>query len=122
MNPEVKKIGNKLFDKVELASEKIELALVDDIKALISKYKSLDDNVKTARGKAANGLISYTDNIRVAYQNAENAVNMISELEAKSKELGLGDTPFTSYKKDLSAKSSDYKKLFTAVDNLTKSL
>ena len=31
MNPEVKKIGNKLFDKVELASHKIDLALIDDI-------------------------------------------------------------------------------------------
>lgn len=122
MTPEVKKIGNKLFDKVDLASQKVELALADDIKALIGKYKGLDDNVKTAKGKAVNGLISYVDNIRGAYQNAQQAVDMISQLEAKSKELGLGETPFTGYKKELNVKANDYKKLFTAVDNITKSL
>ena len=52
MNPEVKKIGDKLFDKVELASQKVELALADDIKALIGKYKGLDDNVKTTNREA----------------------------------------------------------------------
>lgn len=40
MTPEVKKIGNKLFDKVELASHKIELALVDDFN---KEYQKLND-------------------------------------------------------------------------------
>jgi len=31
MTPEVTKIGNKLFDKVELASQRIELALGQDL-------------------------------------------------------------------------------------------
>jgi len=40
MNPEVTKIGNKLFEKVELASERIELALVDDFN---KDYQKLND-------------------------------------------------------------------------------
>jgi hypothetical protein len=41
MNPEVKKIGNKLFDKVELASQKVELGVVEDIAKMISDANSL---------------------------------------------------------------------------------
>ena len=40
MTPEVTKIGNKLFDKVKLASERIELALVDDFN---KDYQKLND-------------------------------------------------------------------------------
>jgi hypothetical protein len=38
MNPEVKKIGNKLFDKVELKSQKVELVKQ---KHLNQKWQSL---------------------------------------------------------------------------------
>ena len=40
MNPEVKKIGNKLFDKVELGSHKIELGLIDDFN---KDYQKIND-------------------------------------------------------------------------------
>jgi len=117
----LKSVGNKLF-KTELANHKIELALVDDIKSEIQKYKGLKDNVDKAKNKAKDTIISYSDNIRVAYQNAQNAVDMINELEKKAKELGLGDTGFEAYKKDLVGKAAEYKKLFSSVDSLGKSL
>jgi hypothetical protein len=48
MNPEVKKIGNKLFDKVELGSHKVELALIDDLTKSLNKskasYKEFNDS------------------------------------------------------------------------------
>ena len=122
MTPQEKNVFGKLFTKTELSSQKIELALADDIKAEIQKYKGLKDNVDKAKNKAINGIISYSDNIRVAYQNANNAVGMIDQLMAKAKELGLGDTGFESYKKDLAQKAADYKKLFTQVDGISKSL
>ena len=118
---ELKTIGNKLF-KTELASHKVDLSLADDIKSEIQKYKGLKDNVDKAKNKAINGIISYSDNIRVAYQNANNAVGMIDQLMAKAKELGLGDTGFESYKKDLAQKAAEYKKLFSQVDGVSKSL
>ena len=116
-----KLVFGKLF-KTELANHKIDLALTDDIKAEIQKYKGLKENVDKAKNKAKDTIIAYTDNIRVAYQNAQNAVALISQLEAKAKELGLGDTGFESYKKDLTGKAAEYKKLFTSVDNIGKAL
>jgi hypothetical protein len=40
MTPELKRIGNKLFEKVELTSHKIDLALVDDFN---KDYQKLND-------------------------------------------------------------------------------
>ena len=117
----LKTIGNKLF-KAELASHKVDLGLADDIKSEIQKYKGLKDNVDKAKSKAKDAVISYSDNIRVAYQNAQNAVDMITELEKKAKELGLGDTGFEAYKKDLAGKAAEYKKMFSSADGLSKSL
>ena len=40
MTPEVTKIGNKLFDKVELESQKVELGLTQDIVAVLKQISS----------------------------------------------------------------------------------
>jgi hypothetical protein len=122
MTPQEKNVFGKLFAKTELASHKVDLALTDDIKSEIQKYKGLKDNVDKAKNKAKDMIIAYTDNIRVAYQNAQNAVELINQLETKAKELGLGDTGFEAYKKDLSTKAAEYKKLFSSVDGIGKSL
>jgi SMC interacting uncharacterized protein involved in chromosome segregation len=122
MTPQEKNVFSKLFPKTELGTHKVDLALTDDIKSEIQKYKGLKDNVDKAKNKAKDMLITYSDNIRVAYQNAQNAVDLINQLETKAKELGLGDTGFESYKKDLQGKAADYKKLFNSVDGIGKSL
>ena len=122
MTPQEKNVFGKLFAKTELASHKVDLALTDDIKSEIQKYKGLKDNVDKAKNKAKDMIIAYTDNIRVAYQNAQNAVELINQLETKAKELGLGDTGFEAYKKDLAGKAAEYKKLFSSVDGIGKSL
>ena len=107
----------------ELSSNlKVDLALMDDIKALISKYKSLDDASKSQKNKAFTAVGGYADSIRVAYQNANNAVDLINQLDAKSKELGLPDSGLGGYKKELSAKASSYKSLFNKIDGILKSL
>ena len=121
MTPQQKQVFSKLF-KTELSTHEVNLALADDIKAEIQKYKGLKDNVDKAKNKAKDGIIAYTDSIRVAYQNAQNAVGLITQLETKAKELGLGDTGFEAYKKDLAGKAAEYKKLFSSVDNVGKSL
>ena len=115
MRNELNNITNKLF-KTDLATQKVELALADDIKKGISDYKSLDDATKSAKAKARAGLDSYLSSVGAAYQNAKNTLDMINTLEAKSKELGLGDTPFTNYKKELAAKVNGYKSLFGFID------
>lgn len=117
----LREIGNKLF-KEDLSSQKVELALMDDIKALIGKYKPLDEAAKGAANKAKNGLIAYSDNIRAAYQNAKNAVDMIDELDKKTKDLGLADAGLGGYKKELQVKVSEYNSLFKKIDTIYKSL
>jgi len=61
MNPEVTKIGNKLFDKVELSSVKIELGIMDDLQTqsnlLNSRRLELDDFV-TSFVKSKNDAIN----------------------------------------------------------------
>jgi len=44
MTPEVTKIGNKLFDKVELGSQKVELAIADKLKVELKNYSNLISN------------------------------------------------------------------------------
>ncbi len=101
---------------------KVELALMDDIKALIGKYKSLDTAIKTQNGKAFTAIKTYQDAVRTAYQNAQSAVDLIDQLDAKSKELGLADSGLGGYKKEMSAKASEYKSKFSKIDGLLKSL
>ena len=101
---------------------KVDLALMDDIKALIGKYKSLDDASKGQKNKAFTAVNAYSDSVRVAYQNANSAVNLINQLDAKSKELGLPDSGLGGYKKELAGKASEYQTLFKKIDGILKSL
>jgi len=100
----------------------VELALIDDIKALIGKYKSLDNAIKTQNGKAFTAVKAYQESVLASYQNAKNAVDLIDQLDKKSKELGLPDSGMGGYKKELSAKASEYKSKFGKIDGILKSL
>jgi len=117
------KLVNKLlFGKTELKSEKVELTLADDIQKGLAAYKTLDDATKSQKNKARAALDVYLSSVGQAYQNAKNTVDNITALEAKAKELGLGDTPFTTYKKEMIGKTNGYKSLFTFIDNLATSV
>jgi hypothetical protein len=100
----------------------VELGLMDDIKSLIGKYKSLDDAIKTQSGKAFTAVKTYQESVLAAYQNAQNAIDLIIVLDNKSKELGLPDSGMGGYKKELSAKASEYKSKFGKIDGILKSL
>lgn len=84
MNPEVKKIGNKLFDKVELASHKIELALIDDINKL------LDGNLAKQRTLIAQGL-KISDDLLALTADYQKALSLSIDAANKAKELGIPD-------------------------------
>ena len=101
---------------------KVEMALMDDIKSLLGKYKTLDNAIKAQNGKAFNAIKVYQDSVRTAYQNAQQAVDLITQLDTKSKDLGLADSGLGGYKKEMAAKASEYKAKFTQIDNLLKSL
>jgi hypothetical protein len=83
MTPELKRIGNKLF----LGTHKVDLALVDDLKA---DLKALFDN----GSKKANELSSIASSLQsgktVAFQIVEKSKKAI----AMAKELGLDTNDF----------------------------
>lgn len=122
MNKNVLNKLSKIESKVELAEVKVDLALMDDIKTAIGKYKGLDEATKTAMNKAKNMLIAYSDSVRGAYQNAKSAVDLITELDTKSKELGLSDSGMGGYKKEMQGKATEYNALFKKLDTLINSL
>lgn len=109
--------------EMEFSSEiKVDLALMDDIKAAIGRYKSLDDATKAQKNKAFTAVNTYLDSVRAAYQNANSAVDLINQLDKKSKDLGIPDAGLGGYKKELLGKVSGYKALFNKIDGILKSL
>jgi prefoldin subunit 5 len=91
MNPEVTKIGNKLFDKVELASQKVELALGQDL-------MSAEENLK-------NALLNY-GKIKDTFEKAKNdfkteadkAYKIAIQYNSSANELGLKAIDNPSFK------------------------
>ena len=83
MNPEVKKIGNKLFDKVELASHKIELGVVDDITNILKQAKDLKKQSEPFKKE----IFDLNSRIRTVLNKFEEIEKNSDNLENKSKEL-----------------------------------
>lgn len=109
--------------EMELSSNvKVDMALMDDIKKLISNYKGLDDAIKSQRTKSSTQLINYFNSIRTAYQNSSNAIDLIDQLDKKSKDLGLPDSGLGGYRKELAGKVSQYKTLIGKVESIIKSV
>jgi hypothetical protein len=79
MTPEVTKIGNKLFDKVELESQKVELGLTQDIVAVLKQISSEMINAE----KTINNLSSLkkqTDEQKVkAEESMKNLVSLYNK-------------------------------------------
>jgi len=93
MNPEVKKIGNKLFDKVELASHKIELALLDTIESdVLANGKSKD---------AARQLI------RDAFSNISKAFEQYSSVKNRQENIKKNSDKFKTSIKELGIEVTD---------------
>ena len=93
MNPEVKKIGNKLFDKVELASQKVDLALNDDVakayQQAINARKSSNDIYFKAKKEIESALAE----IKNLKSINENALSTYAKFDTLIKELGIPYPP-----------------------------
>ena len=116
------KISKIEKEETKLASHKVDLALADDIKSSLSQYKGLKDNVDKAKNAAKNAVIKYIDSTRAAYQNSKTTVDLITELENKAKQLGLGDTGYEGWKKEAVIKTKEYQTLLNSIDSIYKSI
>jgi hypothetical protein len=101
MNPEVKKIGNKLFDKVELSSVKVELAF--DFSTIIKQTDEALKGTSSATDKLNKAAASYIEAKKLfdRYQNVpstyqKNVDAYYKEYNKKAQELGI-DTKTTQF-------------------------
>jgi hypothetical protein len=126
MTPEVTKIGNKLFDKVELSSVKVELGVVEDIAKMASDANSLlkilvDDKTLLANADKAIAVANTNaDKVAVnSEKNAQKALALLPKIgtildkaDQAAKGLGLDSKGITGY--------SDLDKLYFALEAAQK--
>jgi hypothetical protein len=109
----LKNVANKLF-KTELESHKVELALTDDIKKLISEANNLKNQYDGAAMSAVNNLKEAKRLAGNWRDNLSQANNLIINLTQKANELGV----------DIPKEVLNYKELVTKgakdADNFVK--
>jgi hypothetical protein len=82
MTPEVTKIGNKLFDKVEFASQKVELGIIQDIIALSKQGQDLNTNASDGLDRA---LVLYNESLKPLNASKK----LIDKVKSDATALGL---------------------------------
>jgi|688.fasta_scaffold881045_1 hypothetical protein len=119
-----KSIYNKLFkEETQLASHKVELALIDDLKQMVVRMKALDGAFMKSTQKAVNALSAFAkvqgdlkdgfDNASLDRDDAKDeikvAVALIEKISKQAKELGLNpnDIPQTKEIVNLTANIED---------------
>ena len=119
-----KRIYNKLADKVELASEKIELSDVDDLKKLNTLYYK---NTDTANSKIK-GLLSEARSAETRIEEALKAANkmeaLISKVQKIAKELGIDENRVEELKDaKLAVKDAkEYKSVLRTIKQFVKTI
>jgi len=111
-------IYKKLFteDKVELASHKIELGLIDDLKKLLIRMKSVEGALAKSTQKSINSLEAFSKvqgNLKDSYQMAQLdkddakdeikiAVSIIEKISKQAKDLGINPSEIKGTKEVVS--------------------
>jgi hypothetical protein len=98
MNPEVKKIGNKLFDKVELESQKVELANINDFTKKTIEAENLYKQFNDVYAELEKLVPSVIKNGDAYLKSFDDNMDMSNELFSKFKEIGLNWTETPEYK------------------------
>jgi hypothetical protein len=90
MTPQEKNVFGKLFPKTELATHKVDLALVDDLKKGIAEGKKQEANLYSDFKTALNSVIIKAREIEVKYNVLLSNINEpLFQSEKQAKELGL---------------------------------
>lgn len=98
MNPEVKKIGNKLFDKVELESQKVELANINDFTKKTIETENLYKQFNDVYAQLEKLVPSVIKNGDAYLKSLDDNMDISNELFSKFKEIGLNWTETPEYK------------------------
>ena len=123
MNPEVKKIGNKLFDKVELASQKVELADLTSFQKSVANAETALDKVSPSRQKAKDALTGYKVDALSSLNAYNNVLEQYAELQKLAKQIGLELPPNAKADFDRATYQAGVaKKRYNSVDKLIAGL
>lgn len=124
MNIENKVFG-KLFqeEKLELQSNKFEFALADDIESARNAGLKNVDGIKSSFNKASTSLIQYKDSIANTVVSFNKVLDLIGQMKAKSKELGIEIAPkYLNLDKEASQYVKQYTAKYKAIDAVIKSM
>jgi hypothetical protein len=121
MNPEVTKIGNKLFDKVELASQKVDLALNTDVDKAVSDYYNTSN---TAFSKSTGAINSLREALAVhnkSYEITKQFDVLLKKINDTAKELGISPNEWQIYK-DLNIAIKEKNRTLENIKSLEKAI
>ena len=125
MNPEIIKIGNKLF-KTELATQKVELGLVDDINKARLEHDNVENSLIDELTKGVNILENGTKIIDKTILTSKNVIEQIDKARVMAKDLGV-DLPknldyFYKYYQESIKKYTLMKNTISAFSSKIKSI
>jgi len=109
------------ISKQELSTEKVELALVDDIDKAISNLRSELDNLQKAERNQFNAVVAIRQAINEARKVDNDSVNISNKVEGMVDTSAKLITKAQQAAKDLGIKQSDIKgvrELFNVIDDI----
>jgi CHASE3 domain sensor protein len=116
-----KKAMRNVSIMTELSTEKVELALVDDIEKAISDLRSELDNLQKAERNQFNAVVSIRQAINEARKVDSDSVSMSNKVEGVADRAAKLITKAQQAAKDLGIKQSDIKgvrELFNVIDDI----
>jgi uncharacterized protein with von Willebrand factor type A (vWA) domain len=123
MTPELKRIGNKLFEKTELSSVKVELADLASFQKAVANAETALDKVVPSRTKAKDALTGYKVDALTALRAYDDVLNQYAELQKLAKQIGLELPPNAKADFDRAKFQADVaKKRYNSVDKLIAGL
>ena len=97
MTPQEKNVFGKLFTKTELGSQKIELALADDLKAGTTFLQAATEAVKKSITNYETSYKAMQTESNGAKSVLNTQMKLINNIEAKAKELGINPNTIPNY-------------------------
>ena len=123
MNPEVKKIGDKLFDKVDLSSVKVELADLASFQKAVANAETALDKVAPSRTKAKDALTGYKVDALTSLRAYDDVLTQYAELQKLARQIGLELPPNAKADFDRATYQAGVaKKRYNSVDKLIAGL
>ena len=119
----IKTVFNKLFDKVELKSEKYDFALIDDLVKKYDSIKSDSDSQSLKARKAAQDLDEVSSRCKSILKEIQQAQKIADQVAKSAEDLGVGlpnearvaVTQLDAYRSDLSELASRAEKAGDAI-------